>query len=234
MTSTEGRKLHGLAEQARENGDFLKALELTDQAMIAYQKDGDQLGFAEIQASRFLTLRHLFEQTEDQNYLILAKYSAEASVELAKKSNDPKAVAIPAFNLAKAEETLGQLTEAVANYQKALDNMAKNPPSEHSGARLAILADMKIHLLVCQYKTGNKEVINELDQTISQLFTTEEEKYNQDVWLSGAHLKMAEILKNDNLEKAKAHLQKAKEIIDSNPDLKLRKAQWEKLAASFN
>ena len=30
---SEGRKIHGQAEQAREDGDFTKALELTDQAM---------------------------------------------------------------------------------------------------------------------------------------------------------------------------------------------------------
>ena len=41
------------------------------------------------------------------------------------------------------------------------------------------------------------------------------------------------VLKENDPQKAKEHLQKAKEIIDANPDLKLRKAQWEKLAENF-
>ena len=40
-------------------------------------------------------------------------------------------------------------------------------------------------------------------------------------------MRIAEILREDNTEKAK-------EIIDSNPALKLRLGQWEKLAATFS
>ncbi len=230
MTSLEGRKLHSLAEQAREQGNFLKALELTDQAIIAYQKDNDSLGFAEVQASRFLTFRHLHEQTEDEKFLILAKYAAEASVELAEKSGDSKALALPYFNLAKAQENLGEIPSAVGNYQKAVQNMIANPPEEH-GQRPAIIADMIIHQSTAEYKNGDKEALEKTLAALVDLEGSSEPKYNKDVWLSGAHMRIAEMLKDDDLTKAKEHLQKAKEIIDSNSDLKLRKTQWEKLAA---
>ena len=46
-------------------------------------------------------------------------------------------------------------------------------------------------------------------------------------------MRIADMLKEDNPEKAKEHLQKAKEIIDNNPDLKLRAEQWKKLTESF-
>lgn len=231
--NSEGRKLHGEAEQAREKGNFEKALQLTDQAMITYQKDNDDLGFAEVQASRFLTLRHLYEQTEDEKFLVLAKHAAEASVELAEKSGDPKALALPYFNLAKAQEEIGELSTAIKSYQKAVQNMVSNPPDEH-GIRPAVVADMIIHQSTAEYKNGDKGALERALAALVDLEGADESKYNKDVWRSGAHMRIAQMLKNDDLAKAEEHLKAAKEIIDSNPDLKLRKAQWEKLATSFN
>lgn len=46
-------------------------------------------------------------------------------------------------------------------------------------------------------------------------------------------MRIAEAIKNDNPEKAKEHLQKAKEIIDSDERLTLHKAQLEKLVQTF-
>ncbi|MCL4367404.1 hypothetical protein M1563_04535 [Patescibacteria group bacterium] len=65
--------------------------------MLAYQQEGNTIGFTEVLASRFLTFRHLFEQTQDQNFLILAKSSANSAVEIAKNSHDPQALAVPAL-----------------------------------------------------------------------------------------------------------------------------------------
>ena len=154
---SEGRKLHGLAEQARESGDFTRALELTDRAMVIYQQDNDPLGFAEVQASRFLTLRHLFEKTNDKNYLILAKHASLASVEIAQASGDKQALAVPFFNLAKAQETLGELQEATATYKQAVENIINNPPEPHN--RAAIVADFKVHMETCTYKPGDKSAL---------------------------------------------------------------------------
>ncbi len=231
MESQEGRRLHALAEQARESGDSVKALNLTDQAMLAYQKDGDNLGFAEVLSSRFLSLRHLFDSTEDKNFLILAKHQAEASVEIAEKAGDKTALAIPLFNLAKAQETLEQIPQACEAYKKAADNMTQNPPQNHN--RAGILADFKIHLATCEYRNGDKEAMDRALQALSELKDSDETKYNKDVWLSGAHMRIADALREDDADKALKHLQKAKEIIDSNPDLKLRLNQWEKLNKKF-
>ncbi|MBI4036376.1 hypothetical protein HY386_00670 [Candidatus Daviesbacteria bacterium] len=246
---SEGRRLHGLAEQARESGDFTRALELTDQATVSYQQGGDSLGFAEVQASRFLTLRHLFEKTDDKNYLILAKHTAMASVELAQASGDKQALALPLFNLAKAQETLGELPDAVATYQKAVENIINNPPEPHK--RAAIVADFKVHLETCAYKAGDKSALERAEKALVELEAVpvlsdedfeaggkklefnQEVAYNKDVWVSGGHMRIAEMLREDDPPQAKEHLQKAKEIIDANPQLKLRLAQWEKLATTF-
>src|SRR5262245_38772504 len=99
--STEGRRLHALAEEARESGKFLEALEYTDKASLAYQKDGDMLGLAEVQSSRQSTFKHLYRSTGDIVFLILEKHAAESAVEIAEKSTIPEAVGIPYHNLGK-------------------------------------------------------------------------------------------------------------------------------------
>ncbi len=232
MTNQKGRAVHGQAAHAREDDKHLEALKLYDEAILAYQEDKDILGLAEVFADRSIVYRHLYDETNDKNFLIIAKYEMLASVEMVEEGRNKEATVLPYFNLAKVYESLGQLNEAKEFYQKTVNGMTNNPPSMHN--RPAVLADMKIHLATCEYKTGDKSALDRALQALADLEIADEVKYNKDVWLSGGHMKIAEVIRADNTEKAEDHLQKAKEIIDSNPDLKLRKAQWENLAASFN
>lgn len=233
MNSEKGRQLHSLAEQAREKGDFLEALKTIEEAAIKYAEDKDYIGFSEIQGSRFLTLRHLFEQTNDINFMILAKYAAEAAVSIAKASNQEHSLTMPLFNLAKSQETLGEISEAALTYKDAIENHIKFPGEFHN--RPAVISDMKVHLSVCEYKAGDSTAFERAIQAIHELESdTQETQYNKDVWTSGAYMKMAEILLKDKPEDAKNYLQKAKQIIDSNTKLVLRKKQWEKLSTSFS
>ncbi len=229
---SEARTIHARAEEAREKEHFLDALKLTDEATIAYQKEGDMLGLSEVQSSRVLTLRHLAEQTGDGNYLVLAKYAALSSVEIAEKSGDKKALAIPYLNLGKVHESLGEIEQAVEAYKKAVENMKVNPPGQHN--RSSVLQEMIIHLSVAEYKAGDKPALQRAEEALSALIASDEpNKYNKDVWVSGGYMGIAEILKDDSPEKAKQSLQKAKEIIDANPELTLRKKQFDKLSATF-
>jgi len=229
---SEGRKLHGEAEQAREKGDFEKALILTDQATIAYQKERDDLGLSEVQASRFITFKHLFQNTGYKSYEVLMRIAAETSVEIARLSKIPEALALPLFNLGKAYQEMHMYKEAVPILEEAVTEITTHPSEMHN--RPAVVADIKGHLYYCQYKSGNKSALEETEQALTEIEASDEEKYNKDVWLSGARMRIADMLREDNPEKAKEHLQKAKDIIDANPDLKLRAKQWEKLAATFN
>ncbi len=232
MKSFEGREIHARAAQAREAGKHLEALQLTDQAMLAYHQDADLLGLAEVLADRSLILRHINDASEDSTILIIAKYEMMAAVEIAESSGQKDALSLPYFNLAKVQESLGELHNAVSSYKKAVENMVNNPPSQHN--RPAVLADMMIHLSVCEYRSGDKSGLERSLTALADLEGADEVKYNKDVWTSGAHMKIAEMLKDDDLNKAKEHLQKAKEIIDSNPDLKLRAAQWLELSKKIN
>ena len=232
---SEGRRIHGQAAQAREEGRHLDALKLHDKAMLAYQKDGDKLGLAEVLADRSIVLRHLFEETEDKSWLFIAKAEMKASVEIAKESGDKTAIAIPLYNLAKIYESLGDYQQAVNTYREAIGSMENNPPASHD--RQAVLLDMKIHLNYAEYKSGDRSALERMLENTKKLENSDEaevSKYNYDVWVSGAHMSLAEMLAEDAPEKAREHLQRAKEIIDANPDLGLRKKQLEKLTQSFS
>ena len=234
MISKIGRKLHGKAEGAREEGRFLDALEFTDKATIAYQKNRDLLGLAEVQASRQSTFKQLYRQTGDKNYLILEKNAAKAAVEIAEESGVKEALAIPYHNLGKYYEESGNHKKAAKFFRKALENMKNNPPKIHN--RLGVIADIKGHLYASEYMAGDKSALEGAEQSLNELENSGEDKisqYNFDVWLSGAYIRIAQMLRKNNHQKAKEHLYKAKDIIDINPNLKLRKEQWEKLAKGF-
>jgi|ERR1700722_1381618 len=233
MVENEGKRLHTLAETSREQGNSLEALKYTDEALLAYQTAGNKLGMAEVLSSRSITFRHLWQKTEDKSYLTIAKANQTSAIAIARESGDARALAIPLFQLANVQEALGEFPEAVATYQEALTNIINNPPETHN--RPAVIADFKIHLATCEYKAGDKSVLSRAEAALAELEEAEEpDVYAKDVWISGGYMRLAEIVKTDDTEKAKTYLEKAKNIIDANPKLTIRKQQFDKLAKSFN
>lgn len=224
---SEGRIIHGLAEQAREKGQFLIALELTDRALASYQEDGDPLGISEVLSSRFLTLRHLADKTKDRNFLILAAKTVEAAVEIAENSGVKEALALPYFNLAKALEALGKFEGAVEAYRKAIEAMEQYPPERHN--RPGVTADMRTHLAVCEYRAGDKSALQRAEAALAELAGSDEEHYNKDVWMSGGLMKLAEAVAGEDRERAGGYLDRAREIIEANPELTIRKKQLQEL-----
>ena len=207
MQQPQPRNLLKNAEDAKEKEDFLGALKYTDEALLAFSEEKNTSGFSEVLASRFLTLRHLFEQTGDQNYMILAKQDILAAVEISRKNGNKKALPIPLFNLGKAYETLREYQKAVDVYKEAIDNMKVNPPEGHT--EQAELAEMIIHLSFAEYNTGDKSALERLEKATEALSNEEEDKYKKNVWRSGGYMDLAEVLKDDNPIKAKEALEKA-------------------------
>lgn len=227
-----GREVHGKVEHAREAGNFLTALQLSEQAFIAYQEEQDRFGMGDILASRSITLRLLFETSKDTSFLTRAKHDAMAGVEITRSSSEKSDLIMPLYRLGQVQEELEELSEACISYKESVEIFESFPPKEHN--RPAVLNDMKVRMYVCEYKSGNEDALGSAENALVNLENDHEEsRYTKDVWVSGGHMKLAEALKDKDLEGAQKHLLKAKEIIDMNPDLKLRKIQWEKLATLF-
>jgi tetratricopeptide (TPR) repeat protein len=237
-----GKEIHGKVEQTREAGDFWSALKLSYDAIKSYLEEKNYQGLSELHGSIALIYRHIYNQQEDKTdktCLLLAAQSATTGIEIAKFHNLNSAVSLPTFNLAKVQEELGQYGEATETYQDAVDAFIATPPTNDNN-RAGVLADMKIHLYTCAFKAGDQSALPKALDAITELENSNEKtvsKYNFVVWMSGGHMRIAEILKTTDLERAKTHLEEARKLIDENiqalPDLKLRKGQWEKLNASF-
>lgn len=225
---TKARQLHNQALQARESGDTMSALKLADEAMMEYQKDGDKLGAAEIHADRALSMRHLYQKDGSKNWLIRAKHEAMTAVELSEASGEPTALAIPLFNMAKIQEDLGRLDEAISSYKLALTSLNDTPPPTHN--RDGVRADFAIHLAVCELKKGDLSAEDRVLEGIKKLENSDEKdvsQYNFDVWLSGAYMSLADVVADK--EKAKKYLSQAEAIITANPELRVRREQLARL-----
>ncbi len=157
--------------------------------------------------------------------MTLAQYEMMGAVQLARESNNPQALALPLYNLAQLHEDVGELLQAIHIYKEAVKNMEQNPPDVHN--RSSVLENMKLHLATCEYKNGDTGGLERAKKALLKI-AEEPNKYNHDVWVSGGYMRIAEILKKDDAKTAKYYLAKAKEIIDANPELKLRKKQLEK------
>ncbi len=226
--SKEGRRLHALAEDARESGRFLEALRYTDQATLTYQKDKDLLGLAEVQSSRQSTFKHLYRITEDKIFLILEKFAAEAAIEIAKQSNIPKALGIPYHNLGKYYFEAKEYKKAIDAFKKAVENLLSYPSERHS--RSSVIADIKGHQFAAEYHNGDKTALNRALEALKNLENAKESSsYNKNAWLTGAHIRIAEMLAKDNPQAGLKHIKEAEEIINKDKRLILRKSQLKKL-----
>jgi tetratricopeptide (TPR) repeat protein len=225
---SKGRILHAQAAKARETEQFLDSLTYNDDALFAYDVDNDALGFSEGIACRSITLRVYANLHDSTRLLTLAKYEMMASVDLARQSGDPRTLPMPLFNLAQIQEDLGELENALMNYREAVRGMETTPPERHKTA--AILANMRVFLATTEYTNGDTDAIERAKQALTILAESDQEnEYNKDVWLSGGYMRMARVLREHDMDEARNYLEKAKEIIDSNPELTLRQKQWEKL-----
>lgn len=220
--------MHTKAEEARESGDFLKALEFTDQAILAYEKDNDLLGLSEVLSSRQSTFKHLYRKTGNKAFLTLERFAAAASVEIAKESGVKEAIGIPYHNLGKYYFEAKEYKKAAGFFKKAVENLTSHPSTRHS--RPSVLADIKGHLLAAQYHADDKTALARAIKTLEELKNSQEKStYNKNVWLSGGHLRIAEMLAQDDKNLAIKHAKKAEQIIESDKRLILRKKQLEDL-----
>jgi tetratricopeptide (TPR) repeat protein len=222
MRSEKGHQLHVQAGHTRESGKFEEAVKLGKEAISAYGADHDFIGQSDAYGDLSLSLRHLGKLDE-------AEEAALTGIKIAEEKDLKGDLARPYFNLAKVQEQAGKLNQAVENYKKSIEIFQRENPSLHN--RSGVLADMKIHMATCEYKTGDKSALDRALAAIKDLEDSDEKtvsKYNYDVWLSGGYMRLAEVLED------KEYLMRAKEIIDANPELAIRKEQWEKLARDFS
>jgi tetratricopeptide (TPR) repeat protein len=231
VDESKARKLHAQALKLREQKNIVEAQKIDQEALDAYASENDILGFSELLSMHAKSYLHQYHFSQFKPYLLLAKHIAQAGVDIAEEFGDESSKALPYFNLGEVSADAGDLDLAIDSYKKAVA-ILENTPGRHN--RKSVLANFKAHLTTTEYKNGDKSALERAEQALSDLeAATDASDYEKHVWLSGAHMRIADILRVDGPEKAKKHLAKAKEIIDSDPELVIRKEQWEKLASIF-
>ena len=228
VQSEKGRRLHQQALDAQEGGDFLKALQLEDEAMLVYAQEKDEAGFAEIFAMRLLTLNHLGDRHNDKRFYVLGAHEALASLELSEMAGAEEQVALAHGAVGRAMNRAEKFEEAAGHFDKAVEILSRTS-GPHS--RKAVVADFKGQAATNRLNAGK------LDQEQVALAALKEleaagdaSDYEFKVWKSGGYMRLAlGMHKNGKIEEAKKYLAQAEEIAKSDVALKVRREQIEKM-----
>lgn len=220
-------EFHKESEIAREQDKHLDALKLIEEAIIGYQKENNTRGFTKALQSRVLIYKHLFLLTKDKGFATLARKDAEASLEIAQEKNLSDILSSCYFRVGEIATIEEDFDKAIEYYSKALEFYEGTKAEE---------GDYRYHLGTVLYIHGEKEEgkkamlrgLREIQDNRNQV-----DSFVANVWESGCYMRLAEVLREDEPEKAKKYLELAKKIIDSDERLIIRKRQWEKLAQVF-
>jgi len=222
------KELHGMGSDAREKDDHLIALQLLDHAIVGYQKEDDFEGMIDALKDRTLTWKHYFLLTKDTSYAILAQKDAEAMLAIAEEKGLKDKMSTSYFRLGEVAMIHNDYSSAIVNYEKSI---------EHYNGPLSELGDFRYHLGEALYREGQKdkgkkvmlEGLKEIQRGAKEILD-----FLINVWESGCHRILADLLRKDEPAEAKKHLKEAKRIVNSDERLVIRKRQVRELEDSFN
>ena len=209
------------ADKVREEEKSLMAINLYNQSIVSYQESRDYSSMMGALTGRLLSWKHLFYKTEDKIYAIFVKKEAEAMLEVAKAYNLMDRLYLIYFLNGTSAILLKDYDSAEKEFSKAIELY----PFEN-----AEKGDWIAHLGDAMYRNGKKE---EGKKTILHGVEIIKEKSSQidsflfNVWVSGAYLRLAKLLRADNPEESQLFFNQAKLIINSDDRLVIRKQQLE-------
>lgn len=221
--SSSGKKLHEQAEALREQDKLDEALKVLEKTINAYEQEGDFAGLAKAFQSRILTYKHKFLLTGVPSFADLAHADAQASLELAEKYELTDIISSCYFRLGEIAMLQNNFTDAIKQYKKALD---------HYRGTKAEKGDYRYHLGEALYRNGDKEKGKRiLLEGLAEIQQNGEgiDPFFIHVWESGAHMRLSELLQDNEPVEARTHLDKARTIIKNDDKLVIRKRQLREL-----
>jgi len=227
LSKYSSKQLHGMGSDAREKDKHLEALQYLNYAIVGYQKESDYKGLIDALKDRTLTWKHYFLLTEDSVYAILAQKDAESMLAIAKDKKLKDKLSTSHFRLGEVAMLFEDYASAIDSYKKALQYY--NGPLSEKG-------DFRYHLGEAIYRNGQK---TEGKSTILQGLKEIQEGADEldpfliHVWESGVHMRLADILREDEPEEAKKHLEMARTIVETDEKLVIRRRQIKELSEAF-
>ncbi len=222
-----GLRWHQLSEEAREQDKHPEALKFIEEAIVNYQQEKNYEGLSQALQSRFLIYKHLFLLTKDNVFAFMGQKDSQTSLWISQKYNLQKTIGSCYFRLGEAAMLFEKYKEAVEQYQKAINNFYGFKAEK---------GDYRYHLGEALYRSGEKKEGKE--KMLQGLQEIQKNKKGVDpflihVWESGCHSRLAELIKDDEPEEAKKHLQQAEKIANSDEKLIIRRRQIKELAKNF-
>lgn len=217
------------ADVLREEGKTLEALNLYNQALVSFQQKHDYKSILSVLCGRLISWQHLFNHEGDKVYAILARKEAESMLEIAQEHNIHDRDHLIHFLFGKSCIFLKDFKCAEIEFKQATDLYPLNNAEK---------GDWLAHLGEAIYKNGRQEegkrvILEGVQQILAHQDLEDSFKIN--VWASGAYLRLAKILINDQkIEQAKIYLSKGEEIVLKDPRLVIRKQQLEILKKKIN
>lgn len=222
------REIHVKAERAREDDHLDEALNLFTKAIVDYQKEGNWEGAADALMGRALTHKHFFWRDNNLEARDHAKQDAEMALNIAKHHNLTSLYPRVYFLLGEVVMLCDDYKVATTNYMNGLASF---------GGSLCERGNWTSHVGQALYKSGEKEEGKAAFKEGLKLIKENRDgvdPFLANVWESGAHMRMAECLRNDEPDIAREHLELCRQIINSDPRLVIRKRQLEELQRLFN
>ena len=218
------KELHGMGEDLREQDKHEEAIQYLSVAIVKYQKEDDYRGMIDALKGRTLTWKHYFLLTEDKTYAILALKDAEAMLEITQEKKLDDKLSTSYFRLGEVAMLTDDFPPAIKYYEDSLTYYV-GPESEKG--------DFRYHLGEAVYRNGDK---NKGKQIMLQGVKEIQDNANEvdsfliHVWESGAHMRLAFCLREEEPEVARKHLDIARKIAEDDEKLIIRRRQIEELA----
>ncbi|MCE5319096.1 MAG: hypothetical protein LLG04_17255 [Parachlamydia sp.] len=217
------------AFELREQGQTLQAIVLYDQALDQFQKENNYNGMFGVINGRLIAWKHLYYETEEPLYALFVKQHVEALQFLVQHHGLADRQALVSFQLGTAHTQLKEYKEAEIELSKALQLYPRDDAEK---------GDWLAHLGFVQYLNGKKElgkanILEGISRIKAHASTADSFRLN--VWLSGAYLRLAVLLQNDDPALSRSYTEQAEALIKANPDQAIRSRQlskWKKQLSS--
>jgi len=220
-------KLLDIARKHREGDRPEQALDVFNTVIFQAQKEKDHAQVVEAFGDRAILYRHLFESTGDVIYAVLARKDAETMLELVKMLGIVEKLPTAYYLLGQAALLFQEYKEAENYFFKALryfkgSSAEKGSWRYHWAKALYLLGEKKKALFAFA------KAIDEIKKSSGKT-----DSFLQNVYLSGAYSNFAYVLIKDDPEEAMKYYGLAKELIDSDKRLVIRKKQFKNLQQTF-
>lgn len=220
--------LHAQANTLREQGRSAEALGKYEQAQVEYLTQENLEFVVNVQLEKAIVYKHLYQATNRSIwYAILADHAVATAQAWGERLElSVEQVSLLAFHQGETKLMRGEYEAAKTAFAQAIEIL---PPDHY------LIGNHRAHLALALAATGKGEqALEVMDLALREIASqTQTDQYTKNVWISGAHLRLAIILASlGQTAAATDALNQASQVIEAH-DLGVRRQQLEQLRSTL-